>query len=798
MSQNTIPEDNPQQGGGISFKPADILENTIYYWRVFLIVFAVVLTAGSFYALFSTPIYTADVLIQIESAKKNAIGGAIGGAASANLDPTAGMSSVGTEMAIFSSRNVISRAVESQFLHTTIKVDNRFPLISGLIRSVLPTDDNGLTIAPFGSTDYAWGGEELLFDTFVIPSRYQLQELILKVGEDNNWTLYDQEGRQLAQGHGTELYATDDSLWKIKIQLLKARSGAEFAIVRYPVISRIGQLAGGLKLVDPVRGGSLIRATFDHPDPFFATKMINALADAYVEQNTERKAEEADKTLVFLKTLLPDLQDKADTSASQFAAYQESKSLPDVSAEIKAQIDRSINIDVQIAEANVKRQEILQRYGPLHPAVRGIDGVLAQLKSDKQEITNNLSTIPKEQLEFAKLLSRVEVDKQLYINLRNYQQQLEVSKAGTVGNVYIIDRAVVPGYPSKPKKDMIVAASGIIGLILGILAAHLFAALAGKIRDPKKLEASTGIKTLSVLPFAVEQEVNQVNNGNEPFLLAKENPNATLVEALRSLRIALQFALVSKPRRKIVLITSAVPSQGKSFISANLAYLIAAGGKRVLLVDADIRKTSLSNYYDIRKRDGLSEYLEGSLQIDQTICTMYPNLDVIPAGQHPHNPGELFVEDQFTRIIECVSDRYDLIVIDSPPVLPVNDAVVLSTIADVTLFVARQNKVSLSEVEEAQELFTKAGISLDGVVFNAFIPSRIRYGLTRYPYYAYRYGFSKYRRYENYNAYKNYEAYVQHEKPASRSVKVHVKEDLNKFQKRLSDWLTKILKKLRK
>ena len=178
---------------------------------------------------------------------------------------------------------------------------------------------------------------------------------------------------------------------------------------------------------------------------------------------------------------------------------------------------------------------------------------------------------------------------------------------------------------------------------------------------------------------------------------------------------------------------------------------------------------------------------------------------MVPAGRPAPNPGELFVEGKLQQIITWAADNYDIVIVDSPPVLPVNDSVVLSRLCDVTMFVVRQEKVSLHEVEEAYELFNKAGVAPDGMVFNGFVPSRVRYGVSKYGYYAYKYGYGRYGRYGRYGADAYGYGLDQDTQPTSQQAQVTLidqirnpKRLLHRASRTLQQQLTRILSKFRR
>lgn len=789
-----------QDDDSLSISFSDILENIIYYRTVFYIVAGAIFGMAVVYALLATPIYKADVLIQVEDKKSSALGGAMQEVAKAfeiQNSPILG------QIEIFKSRSVVGRAVDSLFLHTDVTVNNHIPLIGGIVYRLLPKTPDGLAIPPVSWLDVGWGGEDLIFDTYNIPAAYLKKPLFLIVGEKGTWNLYSKDDELLATGKVGVETLSEDGQWQINIKTLRANPGTEFKLVRYSLQSRIEQIIAALNAAEAGKQSGLFRASFEHPNPAFAQRLLNAVSQSYVDQNTERRAEEADKTLKFLSKKLPELADRMNQAETAFSNFRNRESTIDVPGEIKAMLEQSVALEKERMLAEIKRSEMQQRYQPSHPYMKAINSQLAQLKAESATLEKQISLLPQTQQEYLGFARDAEISSKLYMGLQETAQQLQVTKAGTVGNVAVIDYAVIPENPDKPNKLSIVAIGGILGILLGAIGANIVGMMMGNVRDPKKLEEAIGLKMMAILPLAAEQDqAIAEKQGDEPFLLSETRPNATATEAIRSLRVALQFALLNKPRQKVVLVTSAVPGQGKSFIAANLTHLLAASGKKTLLIDADIRRTSLRNYFPIGKAVGLSEVLQEKANLeDVLIYDIKPNLDIIPAGRPANNPGELFVEGRLNEIIEWAAANYDLVMIDSPPVLPVNDSVVLSKLSDVTIFVARQDKVTLHEINESIELFKKSGAMPDGMVFNSFVPSQMRYGLTRYGYYAYRYG-GRYGRYGRYGNNQTYDTYgldtPVNGSAEAPSFKKQIKRSLTKVRSKLQKRLTEALRNIRR
>lgn len=752
MTQTTGPLiQNEEQGLSL----VDLVEN-VFYFRWYFIGVTLAIFAGSIvYALMKSPIYTADVLIQVEEKKGSSLG-ALSQVAKA-LDVQ--QSPVQGEIEIIRSRNVIGRAADSLKANIEINVDNRIPLIGGILARFLDKDETGLT-KPLWNSTLAWGGEELRIEEFVVPSKFLMRRFYLRIGDDRQWELFDEDMKSLGKGQGREVLEALDGKLRFALASVKARPGTEFEIRMHSAQSWIRRIVAAMSVTETKRQSSVIKITFEDRNPQRASDFLNAVADSYVQQNIERRSEEAEKSLVFLKEELPQLKKQLEASENRLNAFRNQKKTIDITGEIKELLDKSTQLEKSRLELELKRKEFTERYEPAHPLFKGITSQLQGIKSEAALLNRQISQLPELQQEFIRFARDVEVNSQLYISLLNNSQQLQIAKAGTVANVAIIDRAVPPEKPSRPNKPLTIAIGGLLGLLLGFITTQLLALMTRIVRDPKKLELGTGKSILAILPLAVDQLEHIESMGDRVlreenvYLLAKEKPNALTIEALRSLRTSLLFNLSETKRGKVILVTSAVPAQGKSFISANLSFLMGAIGKRVLLIEADIRLASIKRYIDFNtEAAGLSSILKGEVSEDQVILhNVYPDMDFLQAGPRVRNPGDLLSTDRMQSLIHRLADQYDLIIIDSPPLLAVNDARVMAKAADLTVFVARQDAVSMADVDEALEVFSKSGNQISGFIFNGFVPSQIRYG------YRYGYGYGKYGKYAKYS-YGSYDAY---------------------------------------
>ncbi|HEY5138223.1 MAG TPA: polysaccharide biosynthesis tyrosine autokinase, partial [Methylococcales bacterium] len=350
-----------------------------------------------------------------------------------------------------------------------------------------------------------------------------------------------------------------------------------------------------------------------------------------------------------------------------------------------------------------------------------------------------IEVLPETQQVILRLARDVQVSTELYTALLNNTQTLRVSKAGTVGNVRIIDYAVLPDEPIKPKKALIVAVSLILGLILGVAVAFIRKSLHRGVEDPDLIEKNLNIPVYATIPHSAQQlkitnRIKKNQQSNEPSILALENHDDLSIESLRSLRTTLHFAFL-EAQNNIIMITGPSPGVGKSFVSINLATVLAEAGKKILLIDGDLRKGFINKNLGVRREQGLSEFISNTITLDVAIHKIPgANIDFIATGSIPPNPSELLLHERFSIFLENISKRYDHVIIDSPPILAVTDAAIIGRMASATLMVIRAGQHPMRELEQSTKRLLQAGVDIKGIVFNDVPESSSRYGYGKYVY----------------------------------------------------------------
>jgi tyrosine-protein kinase Etk/Wzc len=336
------------------------------------------------------------------------------------------------------------------------------------------------------------------------------------------------------------------------------------------------------------------------------------------------------------------------------------------------------------------------------------------------ELNGTLKQLPDLQRRYLQLYREVEVKQQLYTALLNSYQQLRIAKAGEIGNVRVVDTAVLPIEPIKPKKLQILILAIFLGGFLGTLLALLRNMMRSGIKDSNQIENELDLPVYATVPRSPIQEsrIKLLKKKKHIPILAIKNSDDIAIESLRSMRTAIHFAL-SKAKNNIIMISGPAPEVGKSFISTNLATILAQSNKRVLLVDGDMRRGYLHKYFNQDNQSGLAEYLNGQQSLEGIIkSTEVPHLDVITRGKSPVNPSELLSSAKFSELLDQVSPLYDHIIIDTPPVLAVTDSIIISQYAGVNLVIARYAKSQMKELELTVNRFEQVNVKVNGFILN--------------------------------------------------------------------------------
>jgi tyrosine-protein kinase Etk/Wzc len=351
---------------------------------------------------------------------------------------------------------------------------------------------------------------------------------------------------------------------------------------------------------------------------------------------------------------------------------------------------------------------------------------IGQVEAQKAALLKKIETLPATQQELLRLNRDMQVTSQTYTLLLDKSQEQDILRAGSIGNVRIIDNADANvEEPVKPMKKVIVLLAALVGLLLASATVFLRQAFYRGVDNPEVIE-NLGMPVYASLPFSRQQErmdksSQSRSESKDPRLLSVNAPTELAIEALRSLRTSLHFAML-EARNNVLMISSPTPGVGKSFVSSNLAVIIAQTGKRVLLIDADMRKGYLHKMFNLTPKHGLSDTLAARLKSNEVINhTEVRNLDFISCGFAAPNPSELLMHDNFNKLIADLSPLYDLVIIDTPPILAVTDAALVGRQSGTCLLVTRFGVSTAKEIEASKRRLMHNGILIKGAIFNGVL-----------------------------------------------------------------------------
>lgn len=719
--------------------------NLVEYWDIIAdnrwLVAAIVAAAmaiGGGYAFLARPVYEANLLVQVEDNLGNS---------KSLLGEAAGLIDVKTatsaELEILRSRMVLGQAVDSARLHISAR-----PRYVPFIGAAMARRSTDLSEPGFlGFSGYVSGRESITVPAFKVPQDFEGEPFKVTAGENGEYTLTHPELNAPVRGRvGTPLvHQTAAGAVELTVSEMSAKPGADFLVVRRSRLAAIEDLQQNLKLMEKGRQSGIIDATLRGSDPDQLTSILNEIGQQYVRQNIERKAAEAQKTLAFLDVQMPQFKKQLSQAEETYTRYRNQQGTVALDEEAKLILTQSVDLQGKMMEAQQKRRELIGRFTAEHPLVKTLD---AQIQAWSQELTrmnSRVRQLPTVQQDALRLERDVKVSNELYQQLRNSALQLQLVREGKIGNVRVIDQATKPERPVGPNRPGILAVATVLGLIGGALMALARNAFFRGIRSAQEIEAETNLNVYSTIPLsAPQEELARKAAEKQPglHLLSTSIPDDPAVESLRSLRTALQFAMLDASSNRI-LITGATPGVGKSFVSANFSAVLASTGKRVLLIDADLRKGHLNQFFGVPRPRGLSELVAGSLQPADVIRrNLIPNLDLITTGVLPPNPAELMMSGALAALLQQLSNLYDYVIVDTPPVLVAADTPAIAAQAGTLLLVARAGETQMGELHECAKRLAHAGKGVTGVLLNALDLSRRHYGS-----YAYKYGGYRYRQY---------------------------------------------------
>ncbi|HHA2140370.1 TPA: polysaccharide biosynthesis tyrosine autokinase [Enterobacter bugandensis] len=673
------------------------------------------------YAYSVTPIYQADALVQIEAKQDNSLLKSLSQFGT-DLSPD-----VAPELLLLKSRMILGETVDKLGLTYSVK------------RRVLPV------IGPLLERGRKAG--ELTIGALTLPLlEDKPQELLLTVQEQGRYHL---EGKTLEADGVVGKTLVKDGV-TLLVTSLSAAPGTRFALKTVTKLEAINALQRRLIVSESAKQSGIITLTLTGEDPDKIAVVLNTIAENYLSQNIARQEAKDTRSLTFLQDQLPKIRRELDEAEARLNAYREQRDSVDLSLEAKTVLDQVVNVENQLNELTFREAEVSQLFKKDHPTYRALREKKQTLEQERTRLNNRVSSMPSTQQEILRLSRDVESGRTIYLQLLTRQQELNISRSSAIGNVRIIDPAVTQPGPVKPHKVIIIVFGMLVGLMLSAGTVLVRSAFKRGITSSEQLEAQ-GMPLLATLPRSVwlwkKTHLRRRTlfashwkhrTSNVPFLPV-DRPADIFVEAVRGLRTSLHFTMMNAVNR-IVVISGPSQDCGKTLVSTSLASIAAQAGQRVLFIDADMRKGYVHNIFKLNNQHGLSGVLGGSVEWQDAIQRFEKGgFDVLTCGPQPSHPVELLMNERFQTVMSRIGKEYDIVIVDTPPVLAVTDALLVARAAATTLLVARFGKTSVKEIENCRKRLQQMGVQVEGAILNDIVKSAAFYYHSGYSHYNYGY-----------------------------------------------------------
>ncbi len=726
MSQNSNTEDT------IDLK--ELFFSLIAQWKLIALCVILSLICALLYLRVSPDIYSVDALVQIEQTRGTSTA-LLGEELSKVLDQN---SPAQPEIELLKSRLVLGSAIQA------LNLDFHIAGTENSFTNRLLSPHNYQTEYSKKSVLFKDDAKSFDIRQFEVPVYFQNKDLHLNF-QQGKYTLTDPMTEQVvfsAPLNQLSQLQSEQGQWKVAIYT-QDQFNAPYLVRKQSLPAAVKSILENYSVAEKGKMTGVVGLNYQGTDKQHITEVLNAILAAYSQQNIERRSAETAQTLKFLDEQLPELRQQLDVAEREFNTFRQQFNTVDVTKESELYLTQSIDLETTRIELEQQIAEASAKYTNEHPVMQQMNAQLAAINKRINELERTLKQLPDLQRRYLQLFREVEVKQQLYTALLNSYQQLRIAKAGEIGNVRVVDTAVEPLEPIKPKKLQILILSIFLGGFLGTLLALLRNMLRSGIKDSSQIENELDLPVYATIPRSPTQNgyIKLAKKKKYIPILAVKNSDDIAIESLRSMRTAIHFAL-SNARNNIVMISGPAPEVGKSFISTNLAAILAQSQKRVLLIDADLRRGYIHKYFNQTPQSGLSEYLNKQANLNQVIkSTDIPGLDLITRGKSPVNPSELLSTPLFGDMLTQLSSQYDHILIDTSPILAVTDGIIISQHASVNLLIARYAQTQMKELELTVNRFEQAGVKVNGVILNDIQRSAAGYG---YGYnYAYTYKASK-------------------------------------------------------
>ncbi len=563
-----------------------------------------------------------------------------------------------------------------------------------------------------------WGiskkSEGLTFSLLEFKSDAEEPKYKIELTGAETYKVTDDDGKTVGEGKSGVLMQKEG--FRLLLDNIKGEVGNSFRVELLSADQIVQKLREEIKASEAGRLTSIIKVSYQNTDPVLARDVVNTLVQSYLEQSVGFKSEEAGRAVGFVEEQLDALRGELDKAEKNLQTYKSASGVMMLDSEAEALIQQIAQKEKASAELEVQKRALLTEYTDAHPAVRNINRQQEAIRKQLASYEAHIKTMPQAERDLAKLTRISKVNADIYTFLLQKHEEARIAQASTLSNINIVDPAITPEKPVKPKKKQYLLLGLLLALGLGIGLAFLQEYLDDTIKSADEAKRVMGFPLLAIIPHISAFEGQ--NKSAKNMIITQHEPKSAVSEAFRALRTSLHFSGINK-ENKIILITSSFPQEGKSIVSSNLSSVIAQTKARVLIIDCDLRRSSLHEKFGYSKTPGLSEILTGDITFAKAIHdTGIDELDLISAGTNPPNPSELLGSEAMRQLITTQRKNYDYIVIDAPPVMAVSDAPVLTSVCDLVVLVVEAGRVPVKIAQRMREMLATIKAPVAGIVFN--------------------------------------------------------------------------------
>ena len=750
----------------------NIIKKCLHHWYWFVIGLLITFSVAYFYLRYTTPVYQteAELLIKDDKGGIGSSGNVLQNDVLGQLSILAGNSNVQNEIAILSSRTIVGRAIRDLGLQTSY-------FIKGRVKSQEIYKKTPVLITPVFLKDSS-----------------HAQEINVTLDPDGSYTVSDEHHSAKVEPGGS--FTLDNGIFLIRSNPDPAFTDSVFKQIMVTVTppgGLISQYQKDLTLAQTDKTSSVIQMTLKTTVPRKGEDFLNMLIREYTLAALADKNKTATNTIAFVDGRLDSVSNDLTGVENKLQQFLSANSIANLDEQSKVFVDQASLLDQQILQQQMqtavlnqileyvsrpekahnlvpstlgipdpvllglvknynelqlrRTQQIQAGAGPENPLIavideqlnklrndiktnttnliRGSDTAAAKLQEQNREFSAKIRNVPKVQREYINIKRQQDIKQTLFLYLLQKREEAAITEAANVSNSRIVDPAHTGIIPIAPKKQLIYLAALLLGLALpgGLL--YLKELLNHKVSSRQDIESYT--------QAPVYAEIGHSKNRG-PVIVASGLQGA-IPEQFRNLRTNLSFVLGTSPH-KVIMITSSMGGEGKSFVSLNLAITYSLMGKRTVLVDMDLRKPRLSGYLGLDHRPGVSNYLSGQLvetDMAQTLEEGKDPLYFIGSGPTPPNPSELLLQPAMEKLIMSMKERYDYIILDTPPAGLVTDAQIIGHHVDTSLYIVRNGFTYKDQIRLLENYYQGKRFPHLGIVLNDIKAGE-----------AYRYGYGSY------------------------------------------------------